>query len=54
VSNFVESFRDTGKVSRVETGNGDSTVQGHIDGVIVFELLNLGGVKTSISEHTNL
>lgn len=54
VGDLVEGLGDVVDVVGVEAGNRDSSVSGHVDGVLFLELLDLLGAETSISKHTDL
>jgi len=50
----VEGLGDIVDVHGVETGDGDTTVHSHIDGVVLAKLINLVLVQSSEREHANL
>jgi hypothetical protein len=54
VSDGVESFRNVIKVTTVKSSDGDSSVHGHVDGVLLTELVDHILVKTSEGKHANL
>lgn len=51
---FVEGLGDVLKVARVEAGNGNTTVHGHVDGVLFSERVHLVCVHARVREHANL
>jgi len=50
----VESISAVFEVSGVESGNGDTAVHGHVDGVLFAELVNLVGRESSVGKHADL
>jgi len=50
----VESFRNVIKVATVKSSDGDSSVHGHVDGVLLTELVDHILVKTSEGKHADL
>ena len=54
MGHFVEGIRDVVEVACVETGDGDTSVHGHVDGVLLTEFVDLVFVETSESEHADL
>ena len=54
MGHFVEGIGDVVEVACVETGDGDTSVHGHVDGVLLTEFVDLVFVETSESEHADL
>jgi len=54
VSDGVESSSNVVQVVGVETSNGNTAIHGHVNGVLLTDLVDLVLVESSESEHTNL
>jgi len=54
VSDGVESSSNVLQVVGVETSNGNTAIHGHVNGVLLTDLVDLVLVESSESEHTNL
>ena len=50
----MERVCDVVEVLRVETGDGNTAVHGHVDGILFAELVDLVLVQASEGEHANL
>lgn len=50
----MEGLGDVGEVLGVQTGDRDTSVHSHVDGVVLTELVNHILVKSSEGEHANL
>lgn len=50
----MESSSNVVQVVGVKSSNGDTAIHGHVNGVLLTELVDLVLVESSESEHTNL
>jgi len=50
----MEGLSNSLHIVGVKSGNGNSTISSHVNGMIIFKSVNLIGGESGISEHTNL